>query len=344
MPADVLEQVAEWRSEGRGVALATVIATWGSSPRPAGSQLAVDEQGRMSGSVSGGCVEGAVVETAREVIETGAHQVLDFGVTDEMAWEVGLACGGEMQVFVERVVRRGGAPEQRAGWLDRLAADRAAKRPVVATVNLSTGRRELLRPAPPDVTPRPDQAEIAVATREALRTDAASILERRDGRLFLQPFNPPLRLVIVGAVHIAQPLSRMAAETGYEVIVVDPRGAFASDARFPGTRLERDWPDEALAALALDSRTAVVTLTHDPKLDDPALQVALRSPAFYVGSLGSRRTQDRRLARLRAEGFGERELARLHGPVGLDIGARSPAEIAVAILGQVTARLRGRTG
>ncbi len=340
---DVLDEIIQWRAAGRGVALATVIATWGSSPRPPGSQLVVDHEGRMAGSVSGGCVEGSVVETALGVIESGVHEVLDFGVTDEMAWEVGLACGGEMQVFIERVVRPGGEEEQCEAWLDGLRADCAAKRPVVLTVNLATGRRELLHPTPAGQNTPPELIEIATATRDALRSDTPRMLERADGRLFLQPFNPPLRLVIVGAVHIAQPLSRIARESGYEVIIVDPRGAFASDARFPGTRLERTWPDEALQGLGLDGRTAIVTLTHDPKLDDPALHVALRSPAFYIGSLGSRRTQARRLERLREEGFDDETLGRIHGPVGLDIGARSPAEIAISILGEITARLRGRT-
>ena len=339
---DVLDEVVRWRDEGRGVALATVTATWGSSPRPPGSQLAVDADGRIAGSVSGGCVEGAVVEAALGVIASGVHEILEFGVTDELAWEVGLACGGEMEVFVERVARPGGELEQRAPWLDRLQADRAAKRPAVLTVNLESGRRELLHPVARGRATSPEVIEIAAATREALRRDLPHMLERRDGRLFLQPFNPPLRLVMVGAVHIAQPLARMASESGYEVIIVDPRAAFASNARFPDTRLEGSWPDEALQSLALDARTAVVTLTHDPKLDDPALQVALRSPAFYIGCLGSRRTQASRLERLREKGFDEATLGRIHGPVGLDIGARSPAEIAISILGEITARLRDR--
>ena len=337
---DVLEQVVAWRDAGRGVALATVIATWGSSPRPAGSLLAVDDAGRMVGSVSGGCVEGAVVETALEVIASGRHAQLDFGVSDERAWEVGLACGGSVQVFVDRVAAPGAAPG--GDWLARLQAERAAKHPAVLAIDLGSGERAIL----PTSTKAPDASAgdppAAAAAREALRDDTPRLVERAEGPLFLQPFNPPLRLVIVGAVHIAQPLSRMAREAGYEVTVVDPRGAFASEARFPDTRRVGEWPDEALAALALDARTAVVTLTHDPKLDDPALAVALRSPAFYVGSLGSRRTQARRLERLAALGLDSPALARIHGPVGLDIGARSPAEIAVSILAEITASLRAR--
>ena len=157
---------------------------------------------------------------------------------------------------------------------------------------------------------------------------------------FLNPFNPPLRLILVGAVHIAQPLAEIAALTGYDVTVVDPRTSFASPERFPGMKLMTDWPDEAMTALAPDARTAIVTLTHDPKLDDPALQAALKSPAFYVGALGSKKTHAARIARLTEAGFAERDIARIHGPVGLSIGAKSPAEIATSIMAEITETLR----
>ena len=325
---DELASALAWRGAGRGVALATVTSTWGSSPRPAGSLLVVNDRGAMVGSVSGGCIEASVVEAAQQVIADGAPQRLHFGVTDEMAWEVGLACGGEMDVFVERLAPAA-APDDPA-WLVELQAERAAKRPVVASVDLRDGSRRILR--------ADEAGDLADDTREALRSDRA--VRASDDR-FLQPFNPPLRILVVGAVHIAQPLCRMAAEVGYAVTVVDPRGAFATPERFPDVTLRRDWPDEALEALGIDTRTAVVTLTHDPKLDDPALAVALRSPAFYVGSLGSRRTQARRLERLAEQGLDADSLARIRGPVGLAIGARSPSEIAVSILAEITATLRG---
>ncbi len=175
-----------------------------------------------------------------------------------------------------------------------------------------------------------------MGAREALGRDRSGRIEDGGAALFVQVFNPPARLIVVGAVHIAQPLVPMAALAGDAVTVVDPRGAFATDRRFPGVSLTDDWPDQALAALAPDRRTAVVTLTHDPKLDDPALMAALRSEAFYIGALGSRRTHAARLERLREAGFDDTELARIHGPVGLSIGARSPAEIAVSILAQIT--------
>jgi xanthine dehydrogenase accessory factor len=173
-----------------------------------------------------------------------------------------------------------------------------------------------------------------------VRADRGETVETPSGRVFLNVFNPPLRLIIVGAVHIAQPLARMAAEAGYDVAVVDPRRAFGSAERFPGVTLSNDWPDEAIAAMKPDRRTAIVALTHDPKIDDPALSVVLRSDVFYIGALGSRKTHAGRLARLREHGFDDATLARIQGPIGLDIGARSPAEIAIAILAQMTAHLR----
>lgn len=223
--------------------------------------------------------------------------------------------------------------------LSQLIADRARKRPVVLATTLPGGAEQLLyprEPPPPGVPPA-----LFEAARAAARRDQATTVELDGQSVFLAPHNPPLRLLLVGAVHIAQPLSKMAALAGFHVVVVDPRTAFSTAERFPGVERSTEWPDRALFALGPDSRTAVVTLTHDPKLDDPALDAALRSEAFYVGCLGSGKTHAARLGRLSRRGFSEAELARLHGPVGLRLGARSPAEIAVSILAQVVQRLRG---
>jgi len=222
--------------------------------------------------------------------------------------------------------------------LEQLRADRRAKRPVVLMTRLPDGEQRLLDPhgtAPDGVTPT-----LFDAARTAAACDEATTVEEGGAPIFLQPFNPPLRLILVGAVHIAQPLVRMAALAGFAAVVVDPRSAFATDERFPGVERSTEWPDKALAALAPDSRTAVVTLTHDLKLDDPALEVALRSSAFYVGCLGSRKTHASRLERLTRRGFSETDLHRLHGPVGIRINARSPAEIAVSILAEIIQELR----
>ena len=325
-----LEQARRWRDAGLGVALATVVETWGSSPRPAGSRLAVNDESAFVGSVSGGCIEAAVVHEALRTIGDGAPRVLEFGVSHELAWEVGLACGGRVRVFVERV-------EPRRGLLDSLLEAWREKRPVVLATELASGAQQLIgKEAHAGV-----EAALLEAAQTALARDACRILRLGGRELFVQPFDLPLRLIVVGAVHISQSLAAMAPLAGYEVVVVDPRRDFASAERFPGVAVSSEWPDPALRALAPDRRTAVVTLTHDPKLDDPALEVALASDAFYVGSLGSRKTHAARLARLRRLGIPEAALARIHAPVGLAIGARSPAEIAVSILAEIIATLRG---
>ncbi|MBK5927666.1 XdhC family protein [Rhodobaculum claviforme] len=320
---DSPEIALEWLRAGRGAALATVIETWGSAPRPVGSQLAVSGAGEIAGSVSGGCVEGAVVAEALEALEDGRPRILTFGVSDDDAFAVGLACGGTIRVLVEPV--GAAAPALSPDLLAALVAARAARRPVACLTDLATWDRRLV-PAP--------EADAALAER--FRADRSG----PDGDTFVAIHNPPLRLVVVGAVHIAQPLVAMARMAGFDPAVVDPRAAFASPERFPGQPLSHDWPDAALTALGLDARTAVVTLTHDPKLDDPAILTALGAPVFYLGCLGSTRTHAKRLERLRAAGVAEAELARLRAPVGLPIGARSPAEIAVAILAQIIETLR----
>ena len=222
--------------------------------------------------------------------------------------------------------------------LDRLLLARQQKQPAAHLRWLAHAREMLVVGDEVDEL-APDEAE---SVQKALRLDRGMSIETDDGMLFIQPFNPPLRLVVVGAVHIAQALVPMASLAGYEVIVVDPRRAFASDRRFPDVAVSQDWPDEALEALAIDARTAVVTLTHDPKLDDPALDVALKSPAFYIASLGSRRTHAARRERLGALGHGDEALDRIHGPAGLALGAVSPAEIAVSVMAEMTQVLRAR--
>lgn len=220
--------------------------------------------------------------------------------------------------------------------LNRLLEDQQAKRQVVLATALEGGAQALIYPdadSAGDLRVDDDLFDLAM---DAIRLDKSMTVSAAAGEFFLEVFNPPLRMVIVGAVHIAQPLSKMAAVAGYDVTVVDPRGSFATDDRFPGVHLVNEWPDDALATLDLDRRTAVVTLTHDPKIDDPALEVALKSDAFYIGALGSRKTHAARVLRLEKASFDQPAIDRIHGPVGLAIGAVSPAEIAVSIMGQVT--------
>ena len=323
MPAEherIPEIALDWHRAGKGAVIATVVETWGSAPRPVGSQLVVSAGAEMMGSVSGGCVEGAVVAEALDAVQDGRCRVLEFGVSDDDAFAVGLACGGRIRVMVEPV---GTGEGPGADLLARIVEARAAREALAVETDMRDWSRRVL-----------GYADLPAAF------DADRSGFDGDGARFVWVSNPPLRLAVVGAVHIAQPLAGMARIAGYDVTLIDPREAFASAARFPGQKLVHDWPDAALAAHGLDHRTAVVTLTHDPKLDDPALLAALRSPVFYIGALGSARTHAKRVARLKEAGLSEDEIARIDAPIGLDIGARSPAEIAIAILAELTERLR----
>ena len=315
---NIPEQALAWVDAGTGAALATVIETWGSAPRRVGAQLVVSGQGDMQGSVSGGCVEGAVVVEALEALHDGTSRVLEYGVSDGDAFAVGLACGGTIRILVEPV-GAGGMPVH---MLRDLVAARAAPRAVAYEVALDGSARALVDDGHED----------------RFRMDRSGLSE--DGQTFIAIHNPPLRLIIVGAVHIAQALVGMAQSAGFNPLVVDPREAFGSEARFPDAAILNDWPDAALETIGLDGRSAVVLLTHDPKLDDPALHIALASDAFYIGALGSKRTHAARVERLTESGFSPAQIGRIHGPIGLNIGASGPAEIAVSILAQMIQTLR----
>lgn len=299
---DLFRTVQTWLDAGHRVALATVIETWGSAPRRTGAHLAVRDDGLFEGSVSGGCVEGEVVAEAIHLIARGAAARLDFGVADETAWRVGLACGGRIAVIVQPMVDSLFPPALAA----RLVEARAAGEVVTLATSLAD-----------------------FSTRESASGD------------FVRRYAPPQRVALIGAVHIAQALAPMAAIAGFAPTVIDPRGMFATDARFPDAPIDARWPDEALAQWRPDAASAVVALTHDPKLDDAALAAALRSPAFYIAALGSRRNHAARIVRLSAMGFDAQATARIHGPAGLAIGAANPAEIAVSILAQMIAAWRG---
>jgi xanthine dehydrogenase accessory factor len=224
-------------------------------------------------------------------------------------------------------------------FLDRALAVSRSGRSAALVTHLKSGQHALVDQDGIEGDLHLDGAALG-AVRGAIRDDRSTTLDSPDGRLFVEVFNPPLRLIVVGAVHAAQPLARMAAIAGYAVTIVDPRSAFATEERFPGVALSTDWPDEAMPRLKPDRRTAIVTLTHDPKIDDPALTVALKSDAFYIGALGSKRTHAGRCQRLKDAGFADADIARIHGPVGLAIGALTPAEIAISILAEVTQVLR----
>lgn len=282
-----------WR--GAPLALATVVSTWGSAPRPRGSHMLVHADGRLEGSVSGGCVEADVLETAAGVIASGRPERRRYGVSDGAAWEVGLPCGGEIEVLVQPVAEGGFAP----ALFDAIAAARGSGETVTVATDLDAG---------------------------------TSRLEEVAGEgMFLNRYLPPRRLFIVGAVQIAQALAGIGQQLGLAPVVIDPRGRFLTEERFPGVERDDGWPDEAIAARRPDAATAVITLSHDPKIDDPALIAALARPTGYVAALGSRRSQAARLERLAAAGVSDADLARIEGPAGLDINAIGASEIALSI-------------
>lgn len=314
---DPITVARRWIDEFGTAALATVVKTWGSSPVPVGGQLVVGPDQRFEGSVSGGCVEGAVITDAADVIESGRPKLLEFGVEDEMAWRAGLPCGGRIEIFVERLQGR-----EDAAYLDAVLAARAARALLVVRTDLGDGRRMLLR----------DLKDFPAETADLLSNGESLIDEREGGRDFLHALAPPVHLILVGAGHIGQVLSDLAQRVGFKVTVVDPRTAFSTAERFASVNLNHAWPEAALPELGLDPRTAVVTLAHSADLDHETLMTALKSDCFYVGALGSKRTHEKRVARLKAAGLTDAEIARIDAPVGLPIGAKGPMEIAVSIL------------
>lgn len=329
-PDDPLADLERWTAQGRRALLATVVATWGSSPRPVGSHMAISERGDFTGSVSGGCIEGAVIAAALESLNGGQPKLLEYGVSNEMAWEVGLACGGRVQVLVEPLT------PLKAQRLHTLQERRAQKRACAVVTSLTSGASALVD----DDSVLGDVSlneALLEAVRARIAADQSGVIE---GGPFVRVYTPPLRMIVVGAVHIAKALAPMAALAGFEVIVVDPREGFARSEQMAGVAAMVAWPDEAMTVLKPDTRTAIVTLTHDPKLDDPALAAALGSGAFYIGALGSRKTHARRIERLQEAGFSDADIGRIHGPVGLDINALTPSEIAVSIVAQIIEVLR----
>jgi len=293
---EIVGDIRRWRERGdEKVALATVVGTRGSAPRPIGSKLAVSEQGELAGSVSGGCVESEVFEEAQAVLAGGDPKLLAYGISDEQAWSVGLPCGGEIDVFVEEVA---------------LA----------------------------------DLMGIAERIERGERFTRTTIIDD-EGGTFVEDYGPPPRLLIYGAVDTAEALSAAAKQLGWQTIVADARGKFATAERMPNAdELLVEWPDEALARVQPDEDTAVVVLTHEDRFDIPALKGALETDAFYVGALGARRNQERRRERLLEAGVSAEDIDRIAGPAGLDIGADTTAEVALSILAEILARRSGRSG
>ncbi len=336
---EILADLRRWLGEGRAVALATLLAFERSSPRGAGAAMALNEHGEVAGSVSGGCVEGDLYERLRAVLASGESAVVDYGISDEQGFAVGLSCGGTIHLFVERL-------EGAGWWLERLAASGPLALATVVRGSQAGARLVVTEdgaaPAGGTGDPALDGAIVAAARDMLARGRTGLVL---DGSVFVASRAPQPRLFVFGAVEFSRALARAGSLLGYHVIIADARPVFATAERFPeADEVMCRWPHEVLAEAGLQPRDAVCVLTHDLKFDVPALKVALRSPAGYVGALGSRRTQARRREALLADGLTPAELDRLAAPIGLDIGGDTPAEFAVSVLAEIVALAHGRAG
>ncbi len=356
---ELIETLRGWQAEGADVGRAVVVRTFGSAPRPEGAVLLTTADGRIAGSVSGGCVEGAAAEEIETARATGRSRVIRYGISDEQAWDVGLACGGTIDVLVEPSVRT-----EATAAATETASGRTGGRAIVTPLPADSppgefGQHEPGQGAPPqpalivhdDGTLQGSTGD-AAADRD-LVTSALDALERGASRTvelagrswFVEAYPVRPRLVVVGAVEVARALVRFARDLGYETVVIDGRSAFATPEQFPDVdRLIVGWPDEVADEIGLGPADAVAVLTHDVKFDEPAIIEALRRGCRYVGAVGSRKTQGDRRERLRAAGVSDDELGRLRGPVGLDLGGRAPAETALAIMAEVVAARYGGTG
>ena len=345
---EIWKDLVQWDASARPFALARVVETWGSSPRGVGSAMIVDAAMKVAGSVSGGCIEGAVIEEAEQVLATGTPKKLTYGVDDETAWSVGLSCGGEVSVLVERHLPQAGGDGSVEVWR-QLREQVEGNRPAVLLTRLGPGE------APPHLLVTPERevtgswgaatGTAVAAGLEAYAARESGVVEVAGEAVFAQVFPRRDQLLVIGAGHITLPLVQYAALLDFETVVIDPRQVFAAPERFPvqPTQLLAEWPGDLLDSRDLNEDCYCAVLTHDPKIDDEALHRFLKAPVAYIGALGGRKSHARRRARLQEAGFADGEIDRIKGPVGLDIGAETPAEIALSILAEVVAVKRSRT-
>jgi xanthine dehydrogenase accessory factor len=337
---DILADLIQWQKDGQSVAVATVVQTWGSSPRRAGAKMALASDGRISGSVSGGCVENAVFEAGVESLKSDRPQLLHFGVTDETAWDVGLACGGSIDVFIKPLDEQF-FQSLRAAWTDENPSVHVTA--IRGSANI-LGREVLVREDGSILgnIGRKWHERVLDLAKESL---AGGVSHRTDlddeTEVFVECISPPPALIVVGGVHIATALISLAKVLGFRTILIDPRKVWGNEERFPNIdKLIQAWPDDAFQQIRITRSTAIALLTHDPKIDDPAARIALNSNAFYVGALGSKTTNAKRRERLLNDGLNESRLSRLRAPIGLDIGAANPEEIALSIMAEVVEAYR----
>lgn len=335
---ELLTDLELWQAQGQHIALATVVNTWGSSPRPVGAKMGITNQGGISGSVSAGCVEGAVVDEGKQTLQSGIPKLLHYGVSDDAAFEVGLMCGGKIEIFVRPLIEAFLAPLREAfttGKAVCIATIIQAESHLLGQELLLIQGEERIGMINNDLV----QTKVTEEMEQALRKGKCQWVEHSEPEpytIFIDVMTPPPSLVMIGGVHISIALSSLAKILGYRTIVIDPRKAFITSERFPDVDLLlQTWPTEAFQEKPLNSVCAVAILSHDPKIDDPALISALKSDAFYVGALGSRRTQELRRQRMLEAGISETQYQQLHGPIGLNIGAHTPEEIAISIMAEI---------
>ncbi len=334
---DIFFDIRKWVDQKRPFALASVVRTWGSSPRLVGSAMAIGEDLSFHGSVSGGCVEGVVIQEAQEVITTGKSKHLTFSVSNDKAWSVGLTCGGKLEILLERFFTSSDEPGEIGIW-SSLNETLEANRPcyLAHPMDRDSNQHLLMFPDSDSIGNWGDP-ELEQAAGEVYDSRSSQVVNWKGQEVFINIFPRRDKLILIGAAHISLELVRLAREFNFETIVIDPRGIFATPERFtvPPDQLHSEWPDEVLREISLDEDTYAVLLTHDPKIDDQAIHILLNSNVAYIGALGSQRTQISRQNRLLEDGFSKEQIHRIRGPVGLPIQAKTPQEIALSIMGEI---------
>ena len=324
---EIFLKTENWLENNMDVVLAHVVETWGSSPRPVGSTMVINNKNDIIGSVSGGCIESFVFSKALDVIKNNTSQILDFGVSNQQAWDVGLTCGGKIKVFLEKI------EPKNINEIQFINKSIKTNKNIIIATNLENNEKIIFE----NSSQNNIENNLFDTFKSVMKAGSSCLHYIENTPWFFKFFGCRNKVIVVGAVHIAEPLISMSQILGFETILIDPRNNYKENKFKNNTIIMKEWPDEALKKIDLDNSCALVTLTHDPKLDDPALEYTLKRQTFYIGCLGSKKTHASRINRLKKKGFSEKVISSIHGPIGLGIGAKSPAEIATSIISQIIA-------
>ena len=320
----ILEKAYEWIKDNQKIVMITVVETWGSSPKPIGSKMIVNENKEFFGSVSGGCIESFIIQESLKVIEKNeSFKIKKFKISDDSAWNMGLSCGGEITVYLASMNLREKALEQ-------IIQKQKNKLEFALLTNLLTGQIEIFEKSKP-LNKNFEEYTNQINSYYLSKNNGVI----KDSNIFIECYNNPLKVIIIGAVHIAQYLTDFADKFDFEIYIIDPRNYFGTKERFPNVKIIKEWPNEAFKKIKTNSNCALIGLTHDPKIDDPALQYALKKNFFYIGALGSKKTHEKRCDRLKKAGFTRSEIESIHGPIGIKLGGKSAPEIALSIIAQL---------